>query len=327
MSRYCVEQHRARAQAPRPGSPRQADHRPPARGDVVRARADGGFMRRGARTFQPGASAGRASSECRCTRSGAPRAGGGAQARGAAAIRRARSFVRCSPPASRLSRAGRMHARSGSTSASHAPAAGISPRQRLNTAISAGWTETRRLSDFFNCASKAVSIAPHEARRTRRRRRGAERPGLGALAVHTQKMMAHVRGFLGCARQRAAPRHERITHERIGKDDADTCARQLERLQRLQRGIGALPGSAPNSGSHRSALRHEARLESARHACDATAADSCERAGAQETKVTRLISCSVVSPWRTASNAASRRKRVPLRARRFLQLAQRRAAA
>src|SRR4029077_8498050 len=79
-----------------------------------------------------------------------------------------------------------------------------------------------------------------EPRRARSALRRAQAPGLRPLAVDFREVMPDVGVFLSRGAERAAPRHDRISHEMIRKYDRD-LARPLE-FQRLQRRDHALPG-------------------------------------------------------------------------------------
>src|SRR6266850_2656877 len=79
-----------------------------------------------------------------------------------------------------------------------------------------------------------------EPRHARNALRRAQAPGLRPLAVDFREVMPDVGVFLRRGAERAAPRHDRIAHEMIGKNDRDVAG--LLEVQRLQRRDRTLPG-------------------------------------------------------------------------------------
>src|SRR6266850_4700641 len=87
---------------------------------------------------------------------------------------------------------------------------------------------------------KGLVDGTREPRHAHSALRRAQAPGLRPLAVDFREVMPDVGVLLGRGAERAAPRHDRISHEMIRKDDRDVAG-PLE-LQRLQRRDRALPG-------------------------------------------------------------------------------------
>src|SRR6267143_1538854 len=90
---------------------------------------------------------------------------------------------------------------------------------------------------------KSLVDGAREPRHARNALRGAQAPGLRPFAVDFREVMADVGVFLRRGVERVAPRHDRIAHEMIGKNDRDVAG--LLEVERLQRRDRTLPGLAP----------------------------------------------------------------------------------